>query len=305
MMYNIYLQNCNDNIVGEDLGNDSQCKNITEINQYFQTPKSQKMFHLYFLDNYINISDYRDPIKPYFSRLETPFELGHYTVHNMKFNPSLIKTDYGIILEKIKEELTYAYDRNEEYIKEKGENDDIYICFSFIFKNVKNESERKYKRIQDIISEIGGFYKFSQLFAFCLNYFYNSYIVLSDTQILLSNLIKTEKGNFDSSRNIFQRSNNFKDIEDKNEEPKEKDNNIFSSTTRINNSKGNKSAINPKDENSSSINSTNSKIKQQKYNIDRNKIKSLVLNNENTLKSYHSSFFKYLLYILSCDRKNK
>ena len=305
MMYNIYLQNCNDNIVGEDLGNDSQCKNITEINQYFQSTRSQKMFHIYFLDHFINNSDYRNPIKPYFSRLETPFELGHYTVHNMKFNPSLIKTDYGIVLGKTKEELSYAYDRNEEYIKEKRANEDIYICYSFIFKNVMIESERQYKKVQDIISEIGGFYKFAQLFAFCLNYFYNSYIVLSDTQILLSNLIQTEKGNFDSRRNIFQRLNNFKDIEDKNEEPKEKDNNIFSSTTRINNSKANKSAINPKDENSSSINSTNSKIKQQKYNIDRNKIKSLVLNNENTLKSYHSSFYKFLLYKLSCDSKNK
>ena len=118
MMYNIYLQNCNENLVGEVLGNDSQCKNMTEINQYLQGSRSQKMIHLYFLDHYINNSDYRNPNKPYFSRLETPFELGHYTVQNMKFNPSLIKTDHGIILEKTKKELSYAYDRNEEYIKE-------------------------------------------------------------------------------------------------------------------------------------------------------------------------------------------
>ena len=178
VMYNIYLQTCNENLIGEVLGNDSQCKNITEINQFFQEPRSQKMFHLYFLDHYINNSDYRNPYKPYFARLETPFELGHYAVHNMKFSPSLIKTDYGIILEKTKEELSFAYDRNEELIKDKGANDDIYICYSFIFKNVMIESERKYKRIQDIISEIGGFYKYAQLLAFCLNYFYNSYIAL-------------------------------------------------------------------------------------------------------------------------------
>ena len=302
MMYNIYLQNCNENIIGEALGNDSQCKNIAEINQYFQAPRSQKMFHLYFLDHYINNSDYRNPNKPYFSRLETPFDLEHYTVNNMKFNPSLIKTDHGIILEKTKKELSYAYDRNEEYIKEKRANDDIYICYSFIFKNVMIESERKYKRIQDIISEIGGFYKFAQLLAFYLNYFYNSYIVLSDTQILLSNLIQTEKENINKSRNIFQRLNNFKEFEDKNEKPKEKD---FSSTTRINNSKTNKSSIIPGNESTSSINRINSKMKQQKYNIDRNKIKNLVLSKKNTLKNYHSSFFKFLLYKLSCDKKNK
>ena len=307
IMYNIYLQKCSDNVIGEVLEDDSRCKNITEINQYFQVPRGQKMFHLYFLNHYINNSDYINPNKQYFSRLETPYESDQYTVHNMKFNPSLIKTDHGMIIEKKKEELSYAYDRNEEYIKEKGKTDDIYISYSFIFKNVMIESERKYKRIQDIISEIGGFYKFSQLFAFYLNYFYNNYIVLSDTQILLTNLIQTEKGNNNTQKNIFRKINSFKDSEDKNEKPKEKDKNDISSSARINNSKTNKSRniINPKDETSSNINSTNLKIKQMDHNIDRNKIKSLILNNENTLKTYHSSFYKFLLYKLSCDKKNK
>ena len=239
IMYNIYLQSCNENIIGEVVGNGSQCKNITEINQYFQVPRGQKLFHLYFLDHYIKNSDYRNPNKPYFSRLETPYESGLYSINNLKFNPPLIKTDYGIILQKIKEELTYAYDRSEEYTKDKGVNEDIYASYSFIFKNVMNESERKYKRIQDIISEIGGFYKFAQLFAYYLNYFYNSYIVLSDTQILLSNLIQIEKSNIKSQKTIFKKLYDLKDIEDKNEKPKEKHKNNFISSSRINNSRTN------------------------------------------------------------------
>ena len=306
MMYNIYLQNCNENNIGEIIGNDSQCKNITEINKYFQISKGQKIFHLYFLDHYINNSDYRNPNKPYFSRIETPFESGLFSVHSMKFNPSLIKTDYGIILKKTKEELSYAFDRNEEYIKDKGVNDDIYISYSLLFKNVMIESERNYKKIQDIISEIGGFYKFAQLFAFYLNYFYHSYIVLSDTQILLNNLIQIEKDNINSQNNIFQKLKNSKDIEDINEKQKEKDKIEISSTSRNNNSKTNKSKsiINPGNENNSTFNSSSMKIKQMNYNIDRNKIKSLILTNENTLKTYHSSFYKFLFYKLSCNKKN-
>ena len=306
MMYNIYLQNCNENNIGEVIGNDSQCKNITEINKYFQISKGQKIFHLYFLDHYINNSDYRNPNKPYFSRIETPFESGLFSVHSMKFNPSLIKTDYGIILKKTKEELSYAFDRNEEYIKDKGVNDDIYVSYSLLFKNVMIESERKYKRIQDIISEIGGFYKFAQLFAFYLNYLYHNYIVLSDTQILLNNLIQIEKDNINSQNNIFQKLKNSKDIEDINEKQKEKDKIEISSTSRNNNSKTNKSKsiINPGNENNSTFNSSSMKIKQMNYNIDRNKIKSLILTNENTLKTYHSSFYKFLFYKLSCNKKN-
>ena len=306
MMYNIYLQNCNENNIGEIIGNDSQCKNITEINKYFQNSKGQKIFHLYFLDHYINNSDYRNPNKPFFSRIETPFESGLFSVHNMKFNPSLIKTDSGIILKKTKEELSYAFDRNEEYIKDKGVNDDIYVSYSLLFKNVMIEAERKYKRIQDIISEIGGFYKFAQLFAFYLNYLYHSYIVLSDTQILLNNLIQIEKDNINSQNNIFQKLKNSKDIEDINEKQKEKDKIEISSTSRNNNSKTNKSKsiINPGNENNSTFNSSSMKIKQMNYNIDRNKIKSLILTNENTLKTYHSSFYKFLFYKLSCNKKN-
>ena len=132
LMYNIYIQSCNENLIGEVLENDAKCKNITEINQYFQS--SPKLIHLYFLDHYINNSDYRNPNKPYFYRIETPYEKGLYSVHGIKFNPSLIKTDQGMIIEKTKEELSYAFDRNEEYIKDKGINDDIYISYSFIFK---------------------------------------------------------------------------------------------------------------------------------------------------------------------------
>ena len=95
LMYNIYIQSCNENIINEVLDNDSQCKNITEINQYFQG--DQKLFHLYFLDHYINNTDYSNPNKPYFYRIESSFENGLYSVHSIKFNPSLIKTDSGII----------------------------------------------------------------------------------------------------------------------------------------------------------------------------------------------------------------
>ena len=135
IMYNIYLQNCDDKSIGEALDDDSQCNNITEINQYFQVQRAQKMFHLYFLDHYIDNSDYRNPIKPYFTRIETPYESEQYTVHNIKFNPSLIITDHGIIFEDKKEELSYEYDRNEEYIKKK-EKKMIFILVIVLFSKM-------------------------------------------------------------------------------------------------------------------------------------------------------------------------
>lgn len=293
MMYNIYVQNCSEEFIGEVLGNESCTKNPSELNQYFKTSRAQRMFHLYFLDHYVNNSDYGKPNKPFFSRIETPLELSQYTVHNMKFNPSLIKTDNGIIKEKIQNELSYSYDRNEEYIKEKGETD-LFISYSFIFKNVMLEYQRKYKRIQDIISEVGGFYKFAQIIAFYLNYFYNNYIVLSDTKILLNHLIKEEQDNINTHKKFFQKLKELKEVTDKNEKLKEKDKkdkNDLSSSVRINNNKSNKEIL-------------NSSLKQTNYNIDRNKIKNLLFYKENTLQKYRSTFCNFLLYKLSCDGKN-
>jgi hypothetical protein len=301
IMYNIFIQNCSEEHIGEILENTSCTKNPAEINQYFQGLRKQKMFHIYFLDHYVNNSDYRNPNKPFFSRLETPIELDQYTIHHMKFNPSIIKTDNGMILERTKEEISYSYDRNEEYIKEKGSND-LFISYCFMFKNVMLEYQRKYKRIQDIISEVGGFYKFAQIIAFYLNYLYNNYIVLTDTQILLSNLIKEEQGNINFKENIFQKLKDLKEIRDRNEKPKEKEKTDNSTTARINNNKRNKYIINQGVENF--LNNNNTNINQSNYSIDRNKIKSLVLSKENTLKRYHSTFFKFLLYRLSCDGKN-
>ena len=129
---------------------------------------------------------------------------------------------------------------------------------------------------------------------------------MTDTQILLNNLILKEKGNINTQKGSFQKINSFKDIEIQNEKLKEKEKNDASSSARINNKTNkSKSIINPKEEIISNANTIGIKIKQPISNIDRNKIKSLILSNENTLKTYHSSFYKFLLYKLSCDKKNK
>ena len=56
-----------------------------------------------------------------------------------------------------------------------------------------NYYERSYKRIQDIISNIGGIYKFITIVAIYINTLYSNYIVLTDTLALLHSSIHVEK----------------------------------------------------------------------------------------------------------------
>ena len=56
-----------------------------------------------------------------------------------------------------------------------------------------NFYERTYKRVQDILSFIGGINQIITIIAFYINNLYNNYIVLSDTERLLISSIHEEK----------------------------------------------------------------------------------------------------------------
>ena len=102
----------------------------------------------------MNILDYDNPIKKFIFRIESPFSSTQYSANELNFNPSLIKTHKGLIFDNIKEDISYSFDRNDVYIDDRGQVN-IYASYTFFLKNY----ERKYKRIQDIISNIGGIYK--------------------------------------------------------------------------------------------------------------------------------------------------
>ena len=106
IIYSIFVENCNEETIEEVMGNGSHCKNETEIRKYFQASISQRVFHLYFLDHYVNNTDYDNPNKPFFSILETGSEIDKMFINHMKFNPSIIRTGYGHILENFKEEIS-------------------------------------------------------------------------------------------------------------------------------------------------------------------------------------------------------
>ena len=100
------------------------------------------------------------------------------------------------------------FDRNDAYIDSNG-GKDIYIAYNFFLKNIMEYYERTYKRIQEVISSIGGINQAITIIAIYLNYLYNSYIVLSDTEILLHSSIFTEKY-------IHKKiSNEYKDLKNK------------------------------------------------------------------------------------------
>ena len=310
-LYGIYTQKCNNQIIKQVLGKDYQCKNDSEINKFFDI-KGTKFLHLYFINNYVDISNYEKPYFEYFYRIETQLSFKQYTTNNINFSPSLVKTDDGLIFDNIKEKVSYIFDRNDAYILDIGEKD-IYLISCFLLKNIREVYERSYKRIQDIISSIGGIYQAITIIAIYINSLYNHFIVLSDTELLLHSLIYNEKENNEIKTNDKNKTikHKIKDIE---KGDIEKGNNEYKKSSednkRNNQNSNSKIKINKNDNDISKSNNLINNVEHinNKKKISVNNVKNI--DNEIIDKKENSkfgkkikSFWDFLYYKMTCGKK--
>ena len=190
--YSIIIERCREDTLNLILGEGQHCKNDKEMKELFINIGSS---HLYYIDHYIDIMNYENPTTKFFYNVETGLHISDYTVNHMNFNPTLIKTYDGLVFDKSIQELSYSFERNDVYTYPNGDSE-IYMAYYFWLKNRENYYERNYKRIQDVISSIGGIYQVTIVIASILNHLYNKYIVLCDTEMLLFYSIYTEEKTF-------------------------------------------------------------------------------------------------------------
>ena len=303
-LYVIYIQKCNNKTIKHVLGNDYQCKNDSEIQNYFNI-KGTRFFHLYFINNYIDISNYENPYFNYFYRMQIQINVKQYTINELYFNPALVKTDDGLIFNNTKENISYIFERDSAYIFETGKKD-IYVGFCFIIKNIREIYERSYKRVQDVISNIGGINQAVTIVALCINYLYNNFVILSDTELLLHSSIYNEKNNYKkefvkhrNSRYKLKDLDKIKTKTKKNSERKE-----LSNESPIN-----KSKINKSDNFSKSnyyINNFHIINDKTQYIINDNKMadNKNINNKENSNNNNKTNnFLDFLCYTITCKNK--
>ncbi len=204
------------------------------------------------------------------------------------------------------------FDRNDVYINDNSSNN-LFMAYGFFLKNIMEYYERTYKRIQDVISSIGGINQAITLIAIYLNTFYNNFIVLSDTELLLHSSIKSEKN--DQNKKNKHPKNEFKDIDNK-----------IKKNTKINKIKNKEEEENNKKYNNKSGNSTikNNEISKSNNNIsiinleESNRHNKLKGNNENEIinkinnnnkekKNFEKAkkFLDYICYKITCANKKK
>jgi len=321
IIYNLYTIKCNDDFIGHILGEGSKCKTTEEMNQYFDDLGQTKLFQFYFLNNYVNISSYKNPVHSFIYRLDTPFYPNHYTANYLNINPSKVITNDGIIFDNGREEETYMYERDDAYIIDK-ENDNLYIIYGFILKNIMNIYERNYSKIHEIISDIGGVFEILLVIASFINSLYNDYISLSDTSELLNLLIDKEKNSLknenDNNKKEIKIDLNNKSLTNYKEEDKKYEANETKNEEILKMKPVSLPPLFPKNDDNKFIRYSNNNeiFSNDNMNNDGKKIEYSSTKNteeifgnniviENTLeKNKKSYFFGYILYLITCKKKN-
>ena len=294
--YCIILERCSEETINLILNGDNHCKSDNEIKSIIGVSSAA---HFYFIDNYIDVLNYKKPITKFIYKIESTLQTNSYPTNHLNFNPSLIKTYNGLIFENFNNDLSYSYERND--VNYNNDNNNTYTVYYLWLNNRKNYYERNFKRIQDVISDIGGIFHFLSFFAIYLNRLYNNYIVLSDTDDLLRSLIYFEKEKH--YKNSIDYSKKLQDIKDINNKNIHKSNNKNDEKGRFDKEKKRKN-VNAKNITEKDLTKSNNEMFMTNIKNDNIQKIEKKLYRKNALYYKNYNFWYFFLFKLSFEKKN-
>ena len=175
------VEKCSNNsITNKIFGN---CKVEDEINTYL---KQFKYLDLKLLYNEIDLTNLHKPLKSFFYGIESSFNTKneYYSIYNIYFHPLLFKSNLGFVLNQNNEINTFSIDESKISFSGQKKSETILLEYLYFMKNIKEIHQRKYDNILSVLPTIGGFVQTLYYIFYFLNFFYNQYALLSNTQIL-------------------------------------------------------------------------------------------------------------------------
>ena len=285
---NVYLttvvKKCfNDSRIDKILG--TNCAMKEEINNYLT---NYFAIYLYFTDNQVNPLNYSSPITQYLQTISSGIGKSETFVENyVHFAPLKVITNEGSMFGSSKSESSFFFDMNR---KGTETNNALYFTITKYYHIMTNNVqiyERKYDNILDIVSDMGGIFNFCFYIFFCLNYLYNNYIIVSDTNSLFFTVKEYKKIDKFELHKIH---NDLKNPQTNKEGDVKINNYLINNSVHFENNKNSKNIIDNKSslhrpinnvENNGNINYK--KNTQNISNIVNNTISNNINNNKNTL----------------------
>ena len=207
--YGVILEKCR-NITARKRAGYEDCKTDKEINDYIFS--SSIIIQL--IDNFPDLLNYEAPFTKYFYPLTNGLFKDSITINHLNFNPVLMNTHNGIFFDNQYDEKSYIFIQNQKItIEDKvekvvdgvtvTEKTGIVVGWYFWIHNRMEYYERNYKRLQDVLSDIGGVNSIIILIVETLNLILSKYILLLDTEELIKKLSNENKENINKVPAIF------------------------------------------------------------------------------------------------------
>ena len=292
--YSILIEGCTQNTLDEIFVDVKyKCKDSLQRNNFSD---GHHAFHFNFINHDIDVLNYKNPKRKYIYSIENAIDKDNYSTNHINLDPILIKTHDGIVLDKSRDEMSYTFERNDVFTYNEP-NSNIYCIYNFWLKNRMQCFERIYKKIQDVISDIGGVAQGITYVAVFLNSLFNKYVTISNVEKIISPYLKIDK------------INKKENIKNKLEELPKMKNKINSSTKLNNNYEINYQATENKEttNNINDVGYINNSISTKSKNNE-----TQIISKEDELKTLYYTLFKkkfnfwyYRWYKLTCRKRNR
>ena len=192
----------------------------------------------------------------------------------------------NIIADQYKEEYSLEYDRNDVFTSP-SEGNGIYNIYYFWLNNRLQYYGRIYKKLEDVISDIGGSARVITFIASVINYLFYQYVTITDTEHLIFLYNNGHKINLFTKKsidsNIQTKDDGFKVISD----------NASNSIHQLN--------INKQALTQANVNN----LQKENESIPNLSTKSIDQSSSNNLEDKKKlNFCSYLAYKISCCPKN-
>ena len=203
--YGIIMEKCTEDVAHAKSGY-AACKTDDQIKAIIPTIS----INLQLIDQYADVLNYETPFKKYFYTVTGGITNDYYGINHINFNPAMMVTHNGIFFDNVIEEPSYFFTQNQQGSFSK----DTFRAlngFYFWMQNTLQYYERNYKRLQDILSDIGGISSIVLTVAEIINALCSGYIILLDTEdlVLSSEQKNFNKNNLSRRPTIFKKADNI------------------------------------------------------------------------------------------------
>ena len=209
--YGVIIRRCENSSI-------NKCSSEKEINSYL----NEAYISFNIIDHYVDILNYSNPVTKFIYSITNPLFKDSYIINNLNFNPGKIKSYDNVFSDKTVEQTAYFFHENSRTTA-LAKNSNIIAVYFILMQNTQLYYERRYQKLQDALSDIGGYGSIITLMAKCLNYLIARFKILTDTQEILSKILNK---NISVYEKLAKTKSLKKFIEEKNDKNNEEENKI-------------------------------------------------------------------------------